>query len=134
MRERAAAWAYLLGWKLVCRVPRRWAEWAFRLFADWVWWRHGPRVRQLGGEPGPGDPGRAPGPARCSGYRPAAAVAAGRTVLSAVLAGGIPAAGDTRRGDPGPHAVHGRGGDRLRLYGRRARRDLRAAAHGQLGG
>jgi lauroyl/myristoyl acyltransferase len=47
MRERAAAWAYLLGWKLVCRVPRRWAEWAFRRFADWLWWRHGPRVRQL---------------------------------------------------------------------------------------
>jgi KDO2-lipid IV(A) lauroyltransferase len=47
MRERVAAWAYLLGWKLICRVPRRWAEWAFRRFADWVWWRRGPRVRQL---------------------------------------------------------------------------------------
>ena len=47
MRERAAAWAYLLGWKIVCRLPRRWAEWAFRRVADWVWWRRGPRVRQL---------------------------------------------------------------------------------------
>ena len=47
MRERVTAWAYLLGWKLVCRVPRRWAEWAFRRFADWLWWRRGPRVRQL---------------------------------------------------------------------------------------
>ena len=47
VRERLVAWAYVLGWKLVCRVPRRWAEWAFRLVADWVWWRHGPSVRQL---------------------------------------------------------------------------------------
>jgi lauroyl/myristoyl acyltransferase len=47
VRERVAAWAYLLGWKIVCRVPRRWAEWAFRRVADWVWWRRGPRVRQL---------------------------------------------------------------------------------------
>ena len=47
MRERVVAWAYVLGWKLVCRVPRRWAEWAFRLVADWVWWRQGPSVRQL---------------------------------------------------------------------------------------
>lgn len=47
MRERVGAWAYLLGWKVVCWVPQRWAEWAFRQVADWVWWRRGPRVRQL---------------------------------------------------------------------------------------
>ena len=47
VRERAAAWAYLLGWKIVCRLPQRWAEWAFRQVADWVWWRRGPGVRQL---------------------------------------------------------------------------------------
>jgi len=41
------AWAYVLGWKLVCRVPRRWAEWAFRGVADWAWRRQGPSVRQL---------------------------------------------------------------------------------------
>jgi len=47
VRERAGAWAYLLGWKLVCRVPRRWAEWVFRQVADWAWRRQGPAVRQL---------------------------------------------------------------------------------------
>jgi len=47
VRERAAAWAYLLGWKIVCRLPHRWAEWAFREVADWVWWRRGRSVRQL---------------------------------------------------------------------------------------
>jgi phosphatidylinositol dimannoside acyltransferase len=45
--ERVAAWAYVLGWKVVCRMPQRWAEWAFRLVADWVWWRRGRSVRQL---------------------------------------------------------------------------------------
>ncbi len=47
MRERLVAWAYLLGWKVVCRVPRRLAELAFRLVADWVWWRRGHSVLQL---------------------------------------------------------------------------------------
>ena len=47
VRERVVAWAYLLGWQIVCRVPRRWAEWAFRLVADWAWRRQGPGVRQL---------------------------------------------------------------------------------------
>jgi KDO2-lipid IV(A) lauroyltransferase len=47
VRKQAAAWAYVLGWKVVCRVPRRWAEWVFRLVADWVWWRRGHSVRQL---------------------------------------------------------------------------------------
>ena len=47
MRERVAAWAYMLGWKVVCRVPRRWAAWVFQLVADWVWWRRGRSVRQL---------------------------------------------------------------------------------------
>jgi hypothetical protein len=42
-----AAWAYLLGWKVVCQLPQRWAEWAFRQVADWVWWRRGPGTRQL---------------------------------------------------------------------------------------
>jgi phosphatidylinositol dimannoside acyltransferase len=47
LRERLVARAYLLGWQVVCRVPRRLAELAFRLVADWVWWRHGRSVRQL---------------------------------------------------------------------------------------
>jgi KDO2-lipid IV(A) lauroyltransferase len=47
VRERAVVWAYVLGWKATCRVPRRWAEWVFREIADWLWWRQGPAVRQL---------------------------------------------------------------------------------------
>ena len=45
MRERVSAWLYLLGWTVVCRMPRRWAEW--RQVADQLWRRQGPRVRQL---------------------------------------------------------------------------------------
>lgn len=47
MRERMAGWAYLLGWKVVCRLPQPWAEWAFRQGADRAWRRQGPAVRQL---------------------------------------------------------------------------------------
>jgi phosphatidylinositol dimannoside acyltransferase len=47
MRERVTGWAYLLGWKVVCRLPQPWAEWAFRRGADWAWRRQGPTVRQL---------------------------------------------------------------------------------------
>jgi phosphatidylinositol dimannoside acyltransferase len=47
VRERVVTWGYLLSWKIVCRVPRRLAESAFRALADWVWWRRGPAVRQL---------------------------------------------------------------------------------------
>ncbi len=46
-RERVAALAYLLGWKVVCRLPQRWAEWAFRLAADWLWRRRGRAVQRL---------------------------------------------------------------------------------------
>jgi KDO2-lipid IV(A) lauroyltransferase len=47
VRERVTAWLYLLGWAVVCRMPRRWAEWMFRQIADQLWRRQGPRVRQL---------------------------------------------------------------------------------------
>ena len=47
MRERVTAWLYLLGWIVVCRLPRRWAEWMFRQIADQLWRRRGPGVRQL---------------------------------------------------------------------------------------
>jgi phosphatidylinositol dimannoside acyltransferase len=47
VRDRLVTWAYLLGWRIVCRVPRQWAEWAFRHMADWAWRRQGPGVRQL---------------------------------------------------------------------------------------
>ena len=29
VRERVTAWPYLVGWAVVCRMPRRWAEWMF---------------------------------------------------------------------------------------------------------
>ena len=47
VRERVSGWLYLLGWTVVCRVPRRWAEWMFRQIADRLWRRQGPGVRQL---------------------------------------------------------------------------------------
>src|SRR6266566_7803121 len=48
VRERVSAWLYLLGWTVVCRMPRRWAQWMFRQIADQLWRRQGPGVRQLG--------------------------------------------------------------------------------------
>jgi KDO2-lipid IV(A) lauroyltransferase len=45
--ERVTGWLYLLGWAVVCRMPRRSAEWLFRQIADQLWRRQGPRVRQL---------------------------------------------------------------------------------------
>ena len=47
VRERVSGWLYLLGWTVVCRMPRRWAEWMFRQIADQLWRRQGPGVRQL---------------------------------------------------------------------------------------
>ncbi len=47
VRERLAAWTYLLAWRVVCRLPRRSAEWLFRQVADRAWRRQGPAVRQL---------------------------------------------------------------------------------------
>ena len=47
VRERLVVWAYLLGWRVVCRVPERWAQWVFRQIADRAWRRRGPAVQQL---------------------------------------------------------------------------------------
>lgn len=47
VRERLVVRAYLLGWRVVCRVPERWARWVFRQIADWAWRRQGPTVQQL---------------------------------------------------------------------------------------
>jgi lauroyl/myristoyl acyltransferase len=47
VRERLVVWGYLLGWRVVCRVPERWAQWVFRQIADRAWRRQGPAVRQL---------------------------------------------------------------------------------------
>jgi phosphatidylinositol dimannoside acyltransferase len=45
--ERLAARLYLLGWAVVCRLPRSWAKWLFALIADVLWRRQGAGVRQL---------------------------------------------------------------------------------------
>jgi len=42
-----SGWLYVLGWIVVCRMPRRWAERVFRQIADQLWRRQGPGVRQL---------------------------------------------------------------------------------------
>jgi phosphatidylinositol dimannoside acyltransferase len=47
VRERVSGWLYLLGWTVVCRMPRRWAQWMFRQIADQLWRRRGPGVMQL---------------------------------------------------------------------------------------
>jgi phosphatidylinositol dimannoside acyltransferase len=39
--------AYQLGWKLICRVPESWAQWAFNEVADIAWRRQGPSVQVL---------------------------------------------------------------------------------------
>jgi phosphatidylinositol dimannoside acyltransferase len=38
---------YLLGWALVCRLPRSWAQRLFRLIADEIWRREGKSVQRL---------------------------------------------------------------------------------------
>jgi phosphatidylinositol dimannoside acyltransferase len=47
LSERVAARLYLLGWAVVCRIPRSWARRLFTLIADVLWRRQGPAVRQL---------------------------------------------------------------------------------------
>jgi phosphatidylinositol dimannoside acyltransferase len=45
--ERLLGLAYRLGWKLLCRVPESWAQWAFTEAADIAWRRQGPKVQVL---------------------------------------------------------------------------------------
>jgi phosphatidylinositol dimannoside acyltransferase len=45
--DRLTARLYLLGWAVVCRMPRSWAQWLFRMIADVLWRRQGPGVWQL---------------------------------------------------------------------------------------
>ena len=47
LKDKLADFGYGAGWALVCKVPRSWAEWAFRFFADIAWRREGPRVQIL---------------------------------------------------------------------------------------
>jgi len=45
--ERLTGLAYRLGWKLICRVPESWAQWAFTEVFDIAWRRQGPKVQVL---------------------------------------------------------------------------------------
>jgi phosphatidylinositol dimannoside acyltransferase len=47
MRHALAAWAYRLGWSVVCHVPARLVDPAARRIADRAWEGRGPGVRQL---------------------------------------------------------------------------------------
>jgi phosphatidylinositol dimannoside acyltransferase len=45
--ERLTGLAYRLGWKLICRVPESWAQFAFTEVFDIAWRRQGPKVQVL---------------------------------------------------------------------------------------
>src|SRR6516165_7841106 len=47
LSERLTGFAYQLGWKLICRLPQSWAQWAFTKVADIAWRRQGPGVQVL---------------------------------------------------------------------------------------
>ena len=47
LSERLTGFAYRLGWKLICRLPESWAQWAFAKVADIAWRRQGPKVQVL---------------------------------------------------------------------------------------
>jgi phosphatidylinositol dimannoside acyltransferase len=47
LSERLTGLAYQLGWKLICRIPLSWSQWAFTAVADIAWRRQGPKVQVL---------------------------------------------------------------------------------------
>ena len=47
LSERLTGFAYLLGWKLICRVPASWGRSAFMLVAELAWRRQGPKTQVL---------------------------------------------------------------------------------------
>jgi lauroyl/myristoyl acyltransferase len=47
LSERLTGSGYLLGWKVICRLPLAWARWAFAEVADIAWRRQGPKVQVL---------------------------------------------------------------------------------------
>ena len=49
LKDKLTDAGYGLGWSVVCRVPERWAQGAFRFFADIAWRRQGPRLQVLEG-------------------------------------------------------------------------------------
>ena len=49
LKDRLTDAGYGLGWSVACRLPESWVRSAFRLCADFAWWRRGPRVQVLEG-------------------------------------------------------------------------------------
>jgi len=47
LSERVSARLYLLGWAVVCKLPRSWAQRLFLLIADALWRRRGTAVQRL---------------------------------------------------------------------------------------
>jgi len=47
VKDKLADASYAAGWKIVCRLPERWMQWAFRFAADIAWSRQGPRIQVL---------------------------------------------------------------------------------------
>jgi phosphatidylinositol dimannoside acyltransferase len=47
LSERLTGFAYLLGWRLICRVPASWGRSVFMLVAEIAWRRQGPKTQVL---------------------------------------------------------------------------------------
>jgi phosphatidylinositol dimannoside acyltransferase len=47
LKDKLADAGYAAGWSIVCRLPERWMERAFRYVADIAWRRQGPRIQVL---------------------------------------------------------------------------------------
>jgi phosphatidylinositol dimannoside acyltransferase len=47
LKDKITDVGYGAGWRLVCRLPESWMDWAFMFCADLAWRRQGPRVQVL---------------------------------------------------------------------------------------
>jgi KDO2-lipid IV(A) lauroyltransferase len=47
LSERLTGFAYRFGWRVICRMPASWGQWAFGTVADIAWRRQGPKVQVL---------------------------------------------------------------------------------------
>src|SRR5215472_13611481 len=47
VKDKLADAGYAAGWSIVCRLPERWMQAAFRYVADIAWRRQGPRIQVL---------------------------------------------------------------------------------------
>ena len=127
LRDRMTDAAYGLGWSLICRLPEAWSRKVFGVTADIAWRRQGPRIQVLEGNLrrvlGPGADGaqlRAVSRAAMQSYARYWLEIFRLPVLPRQrLVSGVIESGYIDRA--------------VRAPGGRARGDLRAAAHGQLG-